>query len=101
DYAHQALLRERVSATTIGGGIAIPHGDPKLIRSSQIAVATLKEPLDWDQEKVSVVFMLALDHRDQDSMKKLFQRLSLLSEQPSAVERIIRADTPEELLGCL
>ncbi|MGZ7444033.1 BglG family transcription antiterminator [Paenibacillus sp. TH7-28] len=101
DYAHQALLRERVSSTTIGGGIAIPHGDPKLIRSSQIAVATLKEPLDWDQEKVSVVFMLALDHQDQDSMKKLFQRLSLLSEQPSAVERMIRACAPEELLGCL
>lgn len=101
DYPHQALLRERVSSTTIGGGIAIPHGDPKLIRGSQIAVATLREPLDWDQEKVSVVFMLALDHQDQDSMKRLFQRLSLLSEQPSAVERMIRADTPEELLECL
>lgn len=101
DYAHQALLRERLSSTTIGGGIAIPHGDPKLIRQSQIAIATLKEPLDWQEEKVSVVFMLALAPQEQEAMKKLFQRLSLLSEQPSTVDRLIRATRAEELLAFL
>ncbi|MCK8487216.1 PRD domain-containing protein [Paenibacillus sp. MBLB2552] len=101
DYAHQALLRERLSSTTIGGGIAIPHGDPKLIRTSRIAVATLQEPLEWQEEKVSLVFMLALVPQEQEMMKKLFQRLSLLSEQPSTVERLVRAKTPEELLGSL
>jgi activator of the mannose operon (transcriptional antiterminator) len=101
DYAHQALLRERLSSTTIGGGIAIPHGDPKLIRTSRIAVATLEEPLEWQEEKVSVVFMLALAPQEQEMTKKLFQRLSLLSEQPSTVERLVQARTPEELLNCL
>lgn len=101
DYAHQALLRERISSTTIGGGIAIPHGDPKLIRTSRIAVATLQEPLDWQEEKVSIVFMLAIAPQEQVTMKKLFQRLSLLSEQPSTIERLVRAETPEELLGSL
>ncbi|MDU4694335.1 MAG: BglG family transcription antiterminator [Paenibacillus sp.] len=101
NYAHQALLRERISSTTIGGGIAIPHGDPKLIRTSRIAVATLQEPLEWQEEKVSVVFMLALAPQEQEMTKKLFQRLSLLSEQPSTVERLVKAQTPEELLSCL
>lgn len=101
DYAHQALLRERLSSTTIGGGIAIPHGDPKLIRKSRIAVATLQEPLEWQEETVSIVFMLALAPQEQEMMKKLFQRLSLLSEQPSTVERLVRAQSPEELLGSL
>jgi len=101
DYAHQALLRERLSSTSIGGGIAIPHGDPNLIRESRIAVATLKEPLDWKEENVSVVFMLALGPGDQEHLKKLFQRLSLLSEQPSTIERLVQAATPEALLRCL
>lgn len=101
DYAHQALLRERLSSTTIGGGIAIPHGDPKLIRTSRIAVATLQEPLDWQEERVSLVFMLAIAPQEQEMMKKLFQRLSLLSEQPSTIERLVRAQSPEELLGSL
>jgi activator of the mannose operon (transcriptional antiterminator) len=101
DYAHQALLRERLSSTTIGGGIAIPHGEPKLIRSSRIAIATLEEPLEWQEEKVSVVFMLALAPQEQEMTKKLFQRLSLLSEQPSTIERLVQARTPEELLSYL
>lgn len=101
DYAHQALLRERASSTTIGGGIAIPHGDPKLVKISQIAIATLKEPLEWEQEKVSLVFMLALRNQEQKNTKKLFQRLSLLSEQPAIVEQLIRAKQPEDLFALL
>lgn len=101
DYAHQALLRERVSSTTIGGGIAIPHGDPKLVKQSQIAIATLKEPLEWEQEKVSIVFMLALRNDEQENTKKLFHRLSLLSEQPSLIEQLIRAKEPEDIFSLL
>ncbi|WP_110934088.1 BglG family transcription antiterminator [Paenibacillus bouchesdurhonensis] len=101
DYAHQALLRERVSATTIGGGIAIPHGDPKLVKQSQIAIATLKEPLEWEQDKVSIVFMLALRNQEQENTKKLFHRLSLLSEQPSLIQQLIRAKEAEDIFSLL
>ncbi|MGG4554452.1 BglG family transcription antiterminator [Paenibacillus humicus] len=101
NYAHQALLRERASSTAIGGGIAIPHGDPRLVKQSQIAIATLKEPLDWEQDKVSIVFMLALRSQEQENTKKLFHRLSLLSEQPSLVEKLIRAEQPEEIFSLL
>ncbi|WP_208920294.1 BglG family transcription antiterminator [Paenibacillus uliginis] len=101
EYAHQALLRERLSSTTIGGGIAIPHGDPKLVKQSQIAVATLKEPLEWEQEKVWIVFMLALRNEEQENTKKLFHRLSLLSEQPSLNEQLIYAKQPEDIFSLL
>lgn len=101
DYAHQALLRERLSSTTIGGGIAIPHGDPKLVKQSQIAVATLKEPLEWEQENVRIVFMLALRNEEQENTKKLFHRLSLLSEQPSLNEQLIHAKHAEDIFSLL
>lgn len=101
NYAHQALLRERMSSTTIGGGIAIPHGDPKLVKQSQIAVATLKKPLEWEQENVWIVFMLALRNEEQQNTKKLFHRLSLLSEQPSLNEQIIQAKRSEDIFSLL
>ncbi|MDI5789005.1 PTS sugar transporter subunit IIA [Bacillus licheniformis] len=44
-------MREKMSATNIGAGIAIPHANAKLIKQSAIAIATLKEPLDWGSEK--------------------------------------------------
>lgn len=91
EYAVHAVLREKMSATNIGAGIAIPHANAKLIKQSAIAIATLKEPLDWGSEKVSLVFMLAVKHEDQNMTKQLFQELSSLSEatglHPKADER--------------
>ncbi len=40
-----------MSATTIGAGVAIPHGSPKLIKESVIAVATLRSRWTGEQRK--------------------------------------------------
>lgn len=77
-----------MSATTIGSGIAIPHANSKFIKQSAIAIATLKEPLDWGTEKVTLVFMLAVKNEEQKMTKQLFQELSFISEQPSFIQKL-------------
>jgi activator of the mannose operon (transcriptional antiterminator) len=84
-YAESALGREIMSSTTIGGGIAIPHGSPQLIKQSVIAIATLKQPLLWETEKVELVFMLALKSEEREEARQLFKELSLISERPAFV----------------
>ncbi|CAM2140763.1 MULTISPECIES: BglG family transcription antiterminator [Bacillus] len=88
EYAIHAVMREKMSATNIGAGIAIPHANSKFIKQSAIAIATLKEPLDWGAEKVSLVFMLAVKHEDQNMTKQLFHELSYLSEQPAFIHKL-------------
>lgn len=90
EYIENAIARDRMSATTIGAGVAIPHGSPKLIKQSVIAVATLKEPVDWGVEKVSLVFMLAVKSDGKEVTKQLFQELSFISEQPVFVQKLIK-----------
>ncbi|MGG1103629.1 mannose transport/utilization transcriptional regulator ManR [Bacillus subtilis] len=90
DYAVHAVMREKMSATNIGSGIAIPHANAKFIKQSAIAIATLKEPLEWGNEKVSLVFMLAVKHEDQTMTKQLFSELSYLSEQPAFVQKLTK-----------
>ncbi|MCY9111846.1 BglG family transcription antiterminator [Bacillus atrophaeus] len=90
DYAIHAVMREKMSATNIGAGIAIPHANSKFIKQSAIAIATLKEPLDWGAEKVSLVFMLAVKHEDQNMTKQLFHELSHLSEQPAFIHKLTK-----------
>ena len=89
-YIENAIARDKMSATTIGAGVAIPHGSPKLIKQSVIAVATLKEPLDWGVEKVSLVFMLAVKSDGKEVTKQLFHELSFISEQPVFVHKLIK-----------
>ncbi|EJR48909.1 hypothetical protein IIM_04086 [Bacillus cereus VD107] len=90
EYIENAIARDRMSATTIGAGVAIPHGNPKFIKQSVIAVATLKEPLDWGAEKVSLIFMLAVKSDGKEITKQLFHELSFISEQPVFVQKLIR-----------
>ncbi|WP_068614441.1 BglG family transcription antiterminator [Paenibacillus tuaregi] len=84
-YSQSALAREKLSSTTIGGGVAIPHGSPELIRESAIAIATLKQPLIWGTEKVQLVFMLAVQNDEREEVRQLFRELSLISERPAYV----------------
>ncbi|ABS74781.1 BglG family transcription antiterminator [Bacillus velezensis] len=88
EYGIHAVMREKMSATNIGAGIAIPHANSKYIKQSAIAIATLKEPIEWGTEKVSVVFMLAVKHEDQNKVKQLFSELSYLSEQPAFIQKL-------------
>ena len=88
EYAVHAIMREKMSATTIGAGIAIPHANSKFVKQSAVAIATLKEPLDWGTEKVTLVFMLAVKNEEQKMTKQLFQELSFISEQPSFIQKL-------------
>src|SRR5690625_3877422 len=100
-YAHSALLRERMSATSIGSGIAIPHGNPKGIKQPAIAVAVLAEPLEWGNEMVSIVFLLATFNDKHKQNRSIFQQLSSISEQPLFVESLRSAQDPSEFLALL
>ncbi|OJD55666.1 PTS sugar transporter subunit IIA [Bacillus sp. N35-10-4] len=90
EYAENAIIREKMSATTIGAGIAIPHGNPKFIQESVIAIATLKEPINWGSEKVSLVFMLAVKSDGKEVTKQLFHELSFISQRPSFIQKLTK-----------
>ncbi|MGP4040003.1 BglG family transcription antiterminator [Gracilibacillus sp. D59] len=98
EYGHQALIRERAAATAIGGGIAIPHGDPNLVRESTIVVATLKEPIMWGTESVSLIFFLVLKQESSDKRRRLFHQLSKLAGNPEKVAKLTGVTDVETFL---
>ncbi|MFP3888144.1 BglG family transcription antiterminator [Priestia filamentosa] len=101
DYAEHAIIREKMSATAIGAGIAIPHANAKFIKESAIAIATLKEPIEWGTEEVSLVFMLAVKSDGKEVTKRLFQELSVISEQPSFVQKLTKETNVMKFLSYL
>ncbi|MGN8647183.1 BglG family transcription antiterminator [Gracilibacillus sp. HCP3S3_G5_1] len=101
DYGHQALLRERAAATAIGGGIAIPHGAPHLVRESTIIAVTLKQPIKWGTESVSLIFFLALKPESSDSRRKLFHQISRLAGNPELVAKLTGTRDTDKFLALL
>lgn len=100
-FIHDAILRERTSATSIGSSIAIPHGNPSGILQSGIAVAVLKRPIEWGMEKVSLVFLLAVTDENPQVTKKLFNELSFLSEQSQLVKELTKQNNTAAFINYL
>ncbi|MBP1970484.1 activator of the mannose operon (transcriptional antiterminator) [Virgibacillus natechei] len=100
-FVHSALLRERASATSIGGGIAIPHARPATVNHSAVALAVMKEPLEWGTEMVSVVFLLAVTEDDQKVTKEIIQQISSISEQPTLIKALSEAKDISEIIPIL
>lgn len=100
-YTESVLDREHMSATTIGGGIAIPHGSSERVKQSCIVVVTLKRPIPWGTEKVELVFLLAVKHDERKEMRQLFRELSLISEQPALVSALTKETDVMRLLSTL
>lgn len=76
-YLDAVEVREAEGTTGIGDGIAIPHGKTAAVTSSQVAIAKLKQPLEWaalDDEPVKFVFLLAIPDGGDN------EHLSILSE---------------------
>ena len=92
----------------LGGEInaAIPHVDIEYVNSSALALATLEQPVIFrnmvDREEkvyVRLVIMLALDQPK--SQIKMLQEVTKILQNPNIVNRIILAETKEQILAIL
>lgn len=97
-FIHSALSRERTSATSIGGGVAIPHADPDFVKQSVVSLAVLREPIQWGSEMVSVVFLLAIAKENHTMIKPLMQTIAAISHNPAIVEKLNEAASVSDIL---
>lgn len=69
-YINTVLDREEKTPTSIGNMVAIPHGDQSEINEPKIVIATLEEPILWDDEMVDVVFLLCVKMTNEFEMNR-------------------------------
>jgi activator of the mannose operon (transcriptional antiterminator) len=100
-YAKSAWAREQVSSTYIGGGVAIPHGLIDFIQKSAVAVARLKQPINWDGNQVFLIFMPAVKLSEKETAERMFAELAELVENPVLLHALRKAGTVQEFLAQL
>lgn len=72
--------REDIAATSFGRGFAIPHNVTPIGDETKVACCVLDEPVLWDEELVSVVFMTLVgtpDNNDDEAFTKAFAKFLL------------------------
>lgn len=59
-FLKEVFHRESLGPTALGEGLAVPHGKSAVVKEAAFAVATLREPLEWEgvdgPEEVELIF---------------------------------------------
>ena len=97
-------MRERLGSTSVGRGIAVPHGRIAGLDHITCAFARLAEPIvfgDLGEQPVDLVFLLLTpEHAGADHLKAL-SRLSRLLREPTTIEQLRGAHDRKALFAIM
>jgi nitrogen PTS system EIIA component len=100
DVFNALLQRERLSSTSLGRGIAIPHIKLANVKAITCVFARLEKPIAFDShdgEPVDLLFFLmAPEHAGGDHLKAL-ARISRLVRDPATLEHLRSAKDADAL----
>ena len=90
--------RERMSSTAIGDYVAIPHALSTESMTSNISVLILKEPVQWEDFPVRVVFLLNIEQAKASLWEKLFLKLYEFIKEQNGLESLLKHKSYEKFL---
>lgn len=97
------LGREEVSTTGIGNGIAIPHGKSANVSETSVAVAKLKNEVEWqsvDDKPVKFIVLLAVNENDRTGVHvKLLSQMARKLASEETCKRLLEAKSGEEIVN--
>lgn len=101
DFIDDVYLREEEGETGIGQGVAIPHGKSAAVEKTTVAIAILKQDIEWetlDGEGVKVVIMFAVKDSDANTTHVLLlQQVAILLANDQFINAIKKVTSVDEL----
>lgn len=100
DLTRRLLERERLGATALGGGIAIPHCKLKNLDDIVLAVASCRPGIDFrspDGAPVTLLFFIVSPVQAPGLHLQALARVSRLLKAPGVADALREAETPEAI----
>lgn len=102
-FMKDVLGREEVSTTGIGNGIAIPHGKSANVSETSVAVAKLKNEVEWqsvDDKPVKFIVLLAVNENDRTGVHvKLLSQMARKLASEETCKRLLETKSGEEIVN--
>lgn len=102
-FIKEVIIRDKQASVRVAPLISLPHANPSFVKHSTISILTLKEPIDWHGEQISLVILIAVkkDQLKNGEFKKLFSVIHYLEEIPERVYEICQAQHALDILNLL
>ena len=76
NFLDSVKKRMKYAATTIGRGVAVPHGSKKYVKKSIILIIKLDKPIIWDNQSIDLIFFAAIGNDVSSEYSKIFRKLA-------------------------
>lgn len=96
-YLDDVLKRESICSTSLGNGVAIPHGNSQLVQSPGVSVIVLKYPIEWGDDKVDIVCTLALNFENAVLTREFFGEFTTFVESEEHLKSLRESCNAEDL----
>ena len=99
-YKAEIYEHEEISASSYGN-VAIPHPLNNNAKSSIIAIAICRHPIQWGQNDVNLVFMLSLKEEDKELFMDIFDFITKIIREENTFNNIMNAKNFDEFINVL
>ena len=97
DFYSDVMQREEISSTAIGNKTAIPHGKSKNVLKPIVYIIKVNYEIDWGEDNVDIIFLLALNFDNINTTKMFFADLSRFLNSESKIQRIRKSNNEMEI----
>ena len=99
-FESDVLERDAISSTAFGT-FAIPHAMKMNELKTGICICILKNPVDWDENKVELVMMLCFNRNERQLFNELFEPLSMILIDPDNLNKAIKTKSADEFIDVI
>lgn len=98
EFREAIYKREAMGVTCLDTGVALPHADPKTIKKPRVLILTLKEPVDWGGNLVSLIVVTAFPEEEMNQIRDAINELYQLIGEKEEVSMFVGLETTKEVL---
>ena len=84
------MKREELGQTDFGNRIAMPHPYKVMTDETFVYIALLDKPVLWSKNEVQMVFLTAINDRNEDSLQKFYDVTMKLFCDERKIDNLIR-----------
>lgn len=98
DFEENIFNREKLGATDLDSGVALPHAFPETVKKTKVLIMTLEKPIKWNERFVQTVILICISKEDLGKAKDILEEIYSIVEERSIVSEIFEHKTKQEIL---
>ena len=100
-FTDSVVMREDLSSTCFFDTFAIPHAIELNAYQTSFSILTTEDFLPWDDNKIKVVFMIAVSQSDRKEFEKIYHGIIDILCDKNSILQLSQAETYMEFINCI